>query len=70
MMVEDVAFFFFAYLSPVRENLAVSAVGDKLLGELRHLRIEVIADHEHYSSGLNTFRFVFVDRQGSGTKKK
>lgn len=49
-------------LSPVLEHGAVAAVGDQLVRELSHLRIQVVLDHVHDGLGLITETGVLLDR--------
>jgi len=51
-----------AVLRPVLEHGAVAAVGDQLVGMLRHGLVQVVLDHQHHSRGLAAAAGIFVDR--------
>ena len=48
-------------LRPVLEHRPVAAVGDELLGVLRHGRVEVVLDHQHDRGGLAALGRVPID---------
>ena len=51
-----------AHLGPVGEDLAVAAVGDQLLRELRHAVVQVV--HDHQDDGDRLARDSRVQPQG------
>ena len=51
-------------LEPVREALAIAAVGDQFLRELGHLRVQVVQDHEHNRGRLSALCANRVDWWG------
>lgn len=51
-------------LRPVLEHGTVTAVGNQLVGMLRHSLVQVVLDHHHNRSGLTRLVGILLDRTG------